>query len=127
MQRPSKPHESKQPVHINTPFKCGHCGKENEKASKTCRNHCRFCLYSKHVDLLTPGDRKSVCGGLMEPIYIDYKAKKGYQIIHRCLKCGQLRTNKAADDDSPGAIEEVIKRQNYEITGSNSGRKHRRK
>jgi ribosomal protein S26 len=34
----------------------------------------------------------------MEPVGLRYKAGKGYQIIHRCLKCGAERPNKAAVD-----------------------------
>jgi|WetSurMetagenome_2_1015567.scaffolds.fasta_scaffold992220_2 hypothetical protein len=110
-----KPFESKQPSHINTPFKCAKCGKHNAAADKTCRNHCRFCLYSQHVDLKIPGDRKSTCGGMMEPVSIDYKAQKGYQIIQRCVICGQTGKNKAAEDDDPETISALMKRQNQTL------------
>jgi hypothetical protein len=56
-------------------------------------------LYSKHVDEVGPGDRASSCGGLMEPIGLDQGGKKGFVIIHRCVKCGIVRRNKAAEDD----------------------------
>ncbi|WDF05905.1 RNHCP domain-containing protein [Shouchella hunanensis] len=36
------------------------------RANGSYRNHCPFCLYSKHQDII-PGDRASTCGGLMEP------------------------------------------------------------
>lgn len=61
------------------------------------RNHCPFCLYSRHVDM-RPGDRASACGGLMEPVDLLYHSKKGYQIVHQCRQCGHEQLNKAADD-----------------------------
>ncbi|WP_096187710.1 RNHCP domain-containing protein [Evansella halocellulosilytica] len=59
------------------------------------RNHCPYCLFSKHVDIF-PGDRQNSCKGLMEPVNVVYNSKKGYQIIHRCLKCNEQRRNKIA-------------------------------
>ena len=73
------------------------------------RNHCPFCLYSKHVDTL-PGDRRETCGGLMMPVGIRYCARKGYQIVHRCLACGAERSNKAATDTvQPDDMEALAK------------------
>lgn len=63
-----------------------------------CRNHCPHCLYSKHIDI-NPGDRASECGGMLEPIGVDYSAKKGWVIVSRCQRCGELKRNKAALDD----------------------------
>jgi DNA-directed RNA polymerase subunit RPC12/RpoP len=94
----------------NTGFICEHCGKIVLPLSNgSYRNHCPFCLYSKHVDIL-PGDRQSQCGGLMEPISLKYKSAKGYQIIHRCLKCGQQSVNKTAENTvQPDNTEALIK------------------
>ncbi len=81
-------------------FICEHCGMSNEPLKKgSYRNHCSHCLYSKHVDDLGPGDRLSPCGGLMEPIALDQHGKKGWVILHRCIKCGKEILNKAAPDD----------------------------
>lgn len=38
-------------------FICEHCHKKVEKLGYTSRDHCPYCLYSKHVDI-TPGDRE---------------------------------------------------------------------
>ncbi|MEK7218544.1 MAG: RNHCP domain-containing protein, partial [Patescibacteria group bacterium] len=57
------------------------------------------CLWSKHVDDQGPGDRASLCQGLMEPIAIDQDGKKGLMIVHRCMKCGKEIRNKCAPDD----------------------------
>lgn len=83
----------------NEAFKCQKCGKENPPAKKSERNHCFACLHSLHVDKETPGDRLSECHGLMEPISLDYKGKKGFMIRHKCVKCGKEILNKAAEDD----------------------------
>ena len=88
----------------NEPFVCGNCGYENPPLRAGCRNHCRKCLYSLHVDLETPGDRESECGGLMKPVGLDYSGKKGYVIVHQCEKCGKKIKNKAAEDDDQEAL-----------------------
>ncbi|MBN1494850.1 RNHCP domain-containing protein [Candidatus Peregrinibacteria bacterium] len=84
---------------VNQGFVCENCGEANPPVKGTCRNHCRKCLYSKHVDDKIPGDRKSTCKSLMIPIELDKNGKKGYIIIHRCLKCGKTIKNKVAEDD----------------------------
>lgn len=52
----------------------------------------------------------------MEPIAIDQNGKKGYQIIHRCLKCGKKIFNKTASDDSIEMIAQLMQRQNIDFT-----------
>lgn len=91
---------------VNEPFVCENCGFLNNPLSGGCRNHCVKCLYSKHVDLEVPGDRASECGGLMVPVDLDKSGKKGFVLIHRCLKCDKEMRNRVADDDD---FEEVIK------------------
>lgn len=83
----------------NIPFICISCGHANPKASSSERNHCQNCLRSLHVDDTTPGDRNAECGGLMQPIGLEYKGNKGYIILHRCEKCGKESKNRAAQDD----------------------------
>ena len=82
----------------NTGFICEHCGaKVFPLTNGSFRNHCPFCLYSKHVDE-QPGDRASECGGLMEPVGVEYSGAKGWQIVHRCTRCGKTVRNKVAED-----------------------------
>jgi|TARA_Y100000310_G_scaffold341115_3_gene439218 hypothetical protein len=82
------------------PFSCEHCQAEVKPLEKgSYRNHCPYCLFSKHVDLEGPGDRKSPCGGLMRPASLDQSGKKGWVIIHECTICGKKINNKAAQDD----------------------------
>ena len=82
------------------PFVCEHCGLAVEPLGKgTYRDHCPKCLCSKHVDRDGPGDRLSTCLGLLEPMTIDQDSKKGFTIEYRCVKCGKVSRNRAADDD----------------------------
>lgn len=67
------------------------------------RNHCPRCLWSRHVDLRT-GDRMAVCRGMMEPAGIWVAERGEWTIIHRCVKCGFLRANRIAGDDSEMAL-----------------------
>lgn len=91
-------------------FVCLHCGKEVSPLGYTSRNHCPYCLRSLHIDNI-PGDRANTCLGIMEPIEIENSPKKGYVIVYKCSKCGEIKKNKSADDDSFDKILEVMKNQ----------------
>lgn len=94
----------------NTGFICAHCGRQVQPLDNgSYRNHCPFCLYSLHVDEF-PGDRRASCGGLMAPIAARYHSKKGYQIVHRCLKCNAVQVNIAARAAAqPDDLEALLK------------------
>jgi hypothetical protein len=64
-------------------------------ADGSYRNHCPFCLWSVHVDVV-PGDRASDCDALMAPIGLEYRGGKGWQVVHRCVRCGAQRVNRVA-------------------------------
>lgn len=82
----------------NKSFICRNCGRQVLPLTNgSYRNHCPHCLYSLHVDNV-PGDRSSSCGGIMEPAGLVYHSKKGYQIRHKCMKCGAERVNVIAED-----------------------------
>lgn len=83
-------------------FVCENCHHNVQKLNYTARDHCPFCLYSKHVDI-NPGDRQNKCLGLLVPIGIE-KFKDTYKIIYRCDKCGQLHKNIMANDDNMDII-----------------------
>jgi len=68
------------------------------------RNHCPYCLWSRHVDDETPGDRASGCRGAMEPIAIWVRPGGDWSIIHKCRSCGVLRSNRIAGDDNELAL-----------------------
>jgi hypothetical protein len=83
-------------------FKCKHCRRFvcPPHSGGHHRNHCPFCLSSRHVDERKPGDRMSTCGCLMEPVGHFQRPNEEYVIVHRCFGCGFERFNRiAADDD----------------------------
>ena len=86
-------------------FTCEHCGSEVKTLNYTSRDHCPYCLYSKHVDI-NPGDRLNTCKGLLEPIGIE-KFKDTYKIIYKCSKCKTLHKNIMANDDDMNKIIEL--------------------
>lgn len=88
-------------------FICENCGKKVNKLNYTARDHCPYCLYSKHLDI-NPGDRKNDCKGLLEPIGIE-KYKDTYKILYKCQKCKQTHKNIMANDDNMDLIIELSK------------------
>lgn len=68
------------------------------------RNHCPSCLYSRHVDGRTPGDRASDCGASMAPIAVFARRNGEQAVVHRCLGCGFERHNRIAADDDIVAV-----------------------
>ena len=88
--------ENKRFAKNDSGFICGHCGREVKPLGSSSRNHCPHCLWSIHIDE-NPGDRACDCLGLMEPILVEPDPKKGFVVIHRCEKCGEIRRNKAAE------------------------------
>ena len=89
---------------IDEKFICENCGKEVPKLEYSARDHCPYCLYSKHVDI-TPGDRLNECKGLLKPIGIE-KFKDTYKIIYKCEICHEQHKNIIAIDDD---MNEIIK------------------
>ena len=83
-------------------FTCKICGRLvlPDGAGSSHRNHCPNCLTSLHVDE-KPGDRKSECGGYMEPVAVWVRKNGEWAVIHRCKSCGELRSNRIAADDNP--------------------------
>jgi DNA-directed RNA polymerase subunit RPC12/RpoP len=79
-------------THVNEAFICHNCGFEVQPSASSCRNHCPKCLHSVHVDNF-PGDRSADCGGLMTPIAVVFNTKKGYQVLHKCNRCGKETKN----------------------------------
>ena len=90
---------------IDEEFICENCNKEVPKLNYTARDHCPFCLCSKHVDI-NPGDRMNNCHGLLKPIGIE-KFKDTYKIIYKCEKCNALHKNIIASDDNMDLIIEL--------------------
>lgn len=94
----------------NSSFVCEQCSREIAALQNgSYRNHCPFCLFSLHVDRDLPGDRSSLCRGLMQPMAL-VRSKKGFQIVHRCQKCGAERKNIVAQgcQEDEDAIEALM-------------------
>lgn len=84
----------------NESFVCMNCKKEVTKhPSWSARNHCPFCICSRHLDDKFPGDRASDCQGIMHPAWVDHRKNKGWMIIHKCEVCNKKILNKVAEDD----------------------------
>lgn len=64
------------------------------------RNHCPKCLSSVHVDD-EPGDRASLCNGIMDPVSVWVRKNGEWAVIHRCRLCGTFSSNRIAADDNP--------------------------
>lgn len=97
-------------------FICQGCGKSVCELGYSSRNHCPFCLCSLHVDV-NPGDRANECKGLMQPIHVETDSKKGFVIVHKCTKCGEIKRNRAAHaaKNQPDDIDLLIKLTATEI------------
>lgn len=92
-------------------FVCRRCGRlvTPGGAGSEHRNHCPNCLTSLHVDV-EPGDRASDCGGLMEPVAVWVRKGGEWAVIHRCSRCGQMRSNRIAADDNPMKLMSIAMR-----------------
>lgn len=88
-------------------FLCEHCKMEVTTLHYSARDHCPYCLYSKHVDCM-PGDRMNTCKGLLKPTGIE-KFKDTYKIVYRCTSCKESHKNIMAIDDSMDRIIEISK------------------
>lgn len=87
-------------------FVCRRCGHTVEPLKYTSRDHCPKCLHSIHIDIV-PGDRANTCLGTLSPIAVEPSSKKGYIIVYKCDKCGEIKRNKSAEDDNFDAMLEV--------------------
>jgi hypothetical protein len=102
-------------------FTCTHCSLpvslDPEISGVNNRNHCPYCLWSKHVDQFSPGDRLSACKSPMIPIGLSlkkvnkkYRDKKGeIVLIHYCPDCHKISINRLAADDDPQQVMMVYK------------------
>lgn len=97
---------------IEASFRCVNCGAhvitDPLFAGVLNRNHCPYCLWSRHLDLLESGDRLCACKAPMQPIGLTLKQScKKYaredsgelMLIHACVDCASLSINRIAADD----------------------------
>jgi len=88
-------------------FICAKCSTEVRGNGYT--NHCPNCLYSLDIDI-NPGDRASVCGGLMASIDVRPE-QDGYVITHQCIRCGKVRNNRSAPGDNFEVMLEIMRKK----------------
>ncbi len=106
----------------NNDFQCAHChyyvSSDPMVAGVKNRNHCPYCLWSRHVDLFEAGDRLAVCKAMMKPIGLTLKkTRKKYglaqygelMLIHQCEDCGKVSVNRIAADDDAALLFELFK------------------
>lgn len=99
---------------FNADFTCKHCGRfvsaRTAVSGVVNRNHCPYCLHSRHVDLFEAGDRLCACKAEMAPVGLTLKRSRDkyarghsgeLMIVHRCTDCGGLSINRIAADDDP--------------------------
>ena len=100
-----KTHRGGRPTDATAWFNCTHCHQAviTQAAGTAHRNHCPWCLWSRHVDDV-PGDRASGCQGAMEPIAVWARPGGDWAILHRCRTCGEIRSNRIAGDDNELAL-----------------------
>jgi hypothetical protein len=84
-------------------FRCRNCRLDvpTHALGTAHRNHCPNCLWSRHLDDDSPGDRAADCGSLMEPIAISIRGDGEWVLVHRCTGCDELHLNRTAADDNP--------------------------
>jgi hypothetical protein len=104
-------------------FKCIHCqtiiSADPELSGVHNRNHCPYCLWSRHMDLYQAGDRLCACKSAMKPVGLTIKkARKKYgsekqgelMLVHLCTECGKASINRIAADDVPHTLLELFER-----------------
>ena len=101
-------------------FKCIHCRQiisaDSELSGVHNRNHCPYCLHSRHMDLHQSGDRLAACKGKMRPVGLTFKrGGKKYgkdqgelMLVHQCEECGKVSINRIAADDIADHIYEIF-------------------
>ena len=96
------------PIARDESFTCVHCEAEVPFGGRRPRDHCPFCLHSRHVDEV-PGDRAATCGGVLRPVRVE-PSRKGWMIVYRCVTCGTARRNRVLDDVVPADATGVVRR-----------------
>jgi predicted RNA-binding Zn-ribbon protein involved in translation (DUF1610 family) len=100
-------------THNNDAFACEACGAQVPPRKGGCRNHCPYCLVSKHVDVF-PGDRANPCQGLMDAVGYETDGKKGLVLLFKCRRCGEATRTVAAHEDqtAPDDYARILKLSN---------------
>ena len=112
-------HRRMRPYDEAVGFRCIHCRQYVSTARPLSgvgnRNHCPYCLHSRHLDWQRVGDRLAACKGSMMPVGLAFKHRsKRYgaghgelMLVHRCMECGKLSINRIAADDMDERLLEI--------------------
>ncbi len=105
----------------NQGFRCNHCQAlvygDTWISGVKNRNHCPYCLWSRHMDLHHAGDRLCACKAQMKPVGLAMKnihKKYGREcqgelmMIHLCTDCGKCSINRIASDDDAEMVYKVF-------------------
>ena len=115
-----QPDRLRSPAGLETGFTCKHCGgyvsTDHAASGVRNRNHCPYCLWSRHVDLYAAGDRLAACKAPMRPLGLSLKAARDrygsdcgeLMLVHLCTECAALSINRIAADDVPETLFEVF-------------------
>ena len=82
------------------------------------RNHCPYCLSSRHVDLYQAGDRMNACRASMKAIGLAWKSSRNkygttngeLMIVHLCDECDAVSINRIAADDNLEKLEDLFEK-----------------
>ncbi len=104
-------------------FRCVYCRQpvnfDPRRSGVQNRNHCPYCLWSRHLDLFRAGDRLAACKAPMRPVGLAHKrSRKKYagrapgelMVIHRCEDCGKVSMNRIAADDCTAELWDIFHR-----------------
>lgn len=87
-------------------FVCVRCGRDVPPAGRTARDHCPWCLTSRHLDVV-PGDRASTCRAPMQAIGLEVRGAD-LVLTYRCEACDATFRVRALQDvavpDDPTAL-----------------------
>jgi hypothetical protein len=107
---------------INADFICEHSGyfihTQRQIFGVVNRNHCPYCLHSRHVNLYHPRDRLCACNKLMAPVGLTLKRNRDKYapdnqgkllLVHHPINCGDLSINRIAADDDPHMLIDILR------------------
>ena len=101
-------------------FRCAYCdhivSSSHWLSGVNNRNHCPYCLWSRHLDLFAAGDRLSACKAPMQPVALTTKRSRNkysrghgeLMLVHLCTDCDNVSINRIAADDDTGTLLDVF-------------------
>lgn len=107
-------------LHSFADFRCAHChhivSGAHLLSGVNNRNHCPYCLWSRHLDLDSAGDRLSACKAPMQPVALTTKRCRNkygrgrgeLMLVHLCADCGGVSINRIAADDDAQVLLEIF-------------------